>query len=136
MGKKTPCPIRNDTGYEIKCIDLDELARKHGASNRKHADWLIEIKENMGGEKRHVASIVIEDTGHPEIRDLEKLEETTMILRKLEKTRYREPIKILHHKGKVWPPMNKLAAKKMIIIVRCSSGLKLSNILEKAGLPA
>ncbi len=79
----------------VEDVDVEAFCREHGLTG-KRCDVIVVLKEKGVGRTYIVC---IEDTGIPEFRDLEKLDECIKLAKEMFGRRYGNPIyvKILHH---------------------------------------
>lgn len=94
-------------------------------SSRSHCDYIIKFQFHD-----QLFYVIIEDTGIPEIKDLDKVDncydyfvhgDICIVL------------KIVHHKGRVNTMVLKLANHKKIDLVRCSKTINVKKLLQKRG---
>jgi len=116
----------------LKSRDLDEtLARpsKRPQSSRR-SDIALAIKCN-----KYVINIVIEDTGVPEPKDIQRLDESYDKLVEegfFQSTRAIKML-LLHHRGDVHWALMSLASSYKIEVLRCNKDIDLNSLLMRRG---
>jgi len=111
----------------LKWGDLDEAL----AQPLKRSDIALVIKCN-----KYVINIVIEDTGVPELRDIQKLEESYNKLVEEEFFQSTKAIRmlLLHHRGSVRGPLMKRALSSKVNVLRCNEDIDLNTLLMRRGI--
>ncbi|ADM27605.1 hypothetical protein Igag_0778 [Ignisphaera aggregans DSM 17230] len=111
----------------LKWGDLDEAL----AQPLKRSDIALVIKCN-----KYVINIVIEDTGVPEPKDIQKLEASYNKLVEEEFFQSTKAIKmlLLHHRGGVHWTLKKLASRPNVEVLRCNEDIDLNTLLMRRGL--
>jgi len=118
-------------GTEIKeLVNLDEIY-----DNTSRADLFVLLEVEGGG--RSLCIFIEDTTGIPELRDVEKLENTHTFLSSDEK--YRSAlsrciiIKILHHGGKAGWPLVMIAKNRWVELEKCGDTLDIGELLRRRG---
>ncbi len=113
----------------VKIVDVEEYCRKHRVLG-KRCDSIIVLKDREG-----VSYIIaVENTGVPELRDLEKLELCIERADLFLKEQYRENkifIKILHYKGGIRTPLLPALKAKAIEKWKCNRPLDFYSIYRR-----
>jgi len=119
-------------GTEIKeLVNLDEIY-----GNTSRADLFVLLEVEGGG--RSLCIFIEDTTGIPELRDVEKLENTHTLLSSDEN--YRSAlsrcitIRILHHGGNAGRPLVMIARAGRVELERCGDTLDIGELLRRRGL--
>ncbi len=118
--------LRIQVPVDADVQDAKNLDNIYGSSI-KHPDVLLVVKY---GQQTY--AVIIEDTGVPEPKDLERLRESSEDLRRRELIPQGAIIvKLLHHKGSVHTTLKRLALSYKVELQRCSDHIDLALLLEK-----
>jgi len=114
----------------LKLRDLDESLAQPLKRSEERSDIALAIKCS-----EYVINIVIEDTGVPELRDIQKLEVSYNKLVEEEFFQSTRAIKmlLLHHRGGVHGPLKKCALSSKVEVLRCSEDIDLNTLLMRRG---
>jgi len=110
----------------LASLDLDEFYG--GGSGVMHGDAFIRLLY-----RGVYVSVIIEDTGVPELRDFEKIVNTVDLLRRNGLIGVEDiVVKVLHHSGGLRPNLfNRLKRRFAVEAQRCGGLVDLASILRK-----
>jgi len=110
----------------IECIDVDKIPE---IDEIIHCDYII-----LFAVKKRNFIILIEDTGVPEIRDLDKVDSCLNFIHHLINLDMHEiyaKIKIVHFRKKVSGIFTKVAISRRIEYKKCDNPIDIENILQE-----
>jgi len=114
----------------LKLRDLDESLAQPLKRSEERGDIALVIKCS-----EYLINIVIEDTGLPELKDIQKLEESynRLVGEGFFKSTRAIKMLLLHHRGGVHGLLKKYASSSKVEVLRCNEDINLNTLLMRRG---